>query len=92
MTTDFYYKINRLWQTRVYGRYESSLGHFQELQYTVYRDLHCWLLELTYNMELDDDGSTRDRAFWFVFRLKAFPDQSPMQFSVGYDKFNQVRE
>ena len=91
MTGDFYYEINRTWQARVYGRYESYVGHFQELQYTIYRDLHCWLLELTYNMELEDDGSTRDRAFWFVFRLKAFPEQSPVQMSVGYDTANSFR-
>ncbi|MFH2138446.1 MAG: LPS assembly protein LptD [Candidatus Omnitrophota bacterium] len=91
VTSNLYYKINRLWQCRVYGRYESYTEQFQQLQYTVYRDLHCWLMEITYDMKLNEDGSTRDRAFWFVFRLKAFPDDTPLQFNLGYDSAQDIR-
>ncbi|MCP4649356.1 MAG: LPS-assembly protein LptD [PVC group bacterium] len=91
MTSDIYYEINRLWQARVYGRYQSYIDRFQELQYTVYRDLHCWLLEMTYDMKLNEDGSTRERTFWLIFRLKAFPDETPIQLNVGYERAQRMR-
>ncbi|MDD5746235.1 MAG: hypothetical protein PHO30_03115 [Candidatus Omnitrophica bacterium] len=89
-TADLYYKINDVWQVRTYGRYLSYTDTFQEQQYTVYRDLHCWLLEMTYDVKLNDDGSTQDRTFWFIFRLKAFPDETPVQFNVGYETTRRI--
>ncbi|MCM8813655.1 MAG: LPS assembly protein LptD [Candidatus Omnitrophica bacterium] len=85
VTGDIYYALTRLWQLRYYGRYESYTDHFQEQQYTVYRDLHCWLMEMTYGIKLTEDGFTQDRTFWFVFRLKAFPEFTPLRLSVGYE-------
>lgn len=85
LTSELYYKINSFWQIRVYGRYESYTDTFQEKQYIIYRDLHCWLLEMAYDEKINEDGSTQDRTFWFIFRLKAFPEETPIRFSVDYE-------
>jgi lipopolysaccharide assembly outer membrane protein LptD (OstA) len=90
LTTDLYYKFNQKWQARVYTRYLSYTDSFQQQQYTVYRDLHCWLLEATYDIKLNDDGSVEDRTFWFIFRLKAFPDETPIRFNIGYETTNRI--
>ncbi len=90
-TASLYYKINTKWQVGTYSRYLSYSDVFQEQQYTIYRDLHCWLLEMSYNIKLNDDGSTQNRTFLFVFKLKAFPGQSPLRFSVGQSTTDKLR-
>jgi len=89
-TADFYYKINRFWQVRTYVRYLSYEDVFQEQQYTIYRDLHCWLLEMTYDIKLDEDNSTQDRTIWVIFRLKAFPEETPVRLDVDYQTTNRI--
>jgi len=88
-TGDLFMRLNDLWQARVYGRYEAYTDRFQEQQYTITRDLHCWLLDVTYAIKRTEDGSTQDRTFWFTFRLKAFPDETPLSLNVGYDTVNR---
>lgn len=90
VTADAYYKFNRFWQLRTYIRYLSYTDNFQEQQYTVYRDLHCWLLEMTYDIKLDDFGNTQDRTFWFIFRLKAFPEETPIPIAVSYEATQRI--
>ncbi|MBI4845207.1 MAG: LPS-assembly protein LptD [Candidatus Omnitrophica bacterium] len=60
LTADIYYKINDNWQARSYARYLSYEDVFQEQQYTIYRDLHCWFLELTYDIKTSDDHANTD--------------------------------
>lgn len=91
LTASLYYKINRKWQVGTYTRYLSYADVFQEQQYTIYRDLHCWLLEMSYNIKLDDDGFAQDRTFFFVFKLKAFPGQTPLRFSIGQSTADRLR-
>ncbi|MFH1062602.1 MAG: LptA/OstA family protein [Candidatus Omnitrophota bacterium] len=90
LTTDIYYKINDKWQVRAYTRYLGYTDSFQEQQYTIYRDLHCWLLETSYDIKLNDDGSVADKTFWFIFKLKAFPDETSLQFNVGYETTRRI--
>ena len=90
LTTDIYYKINEKWQVRAYTRYLSYADSFQEQQYTIYRDLHCWQLETTFDIKLNDDGSVEDRTLWLIFRLKAFPEETPIRFNVGYETTNRI--
>lgn len=90
LTTDIYYKISEKWQVRTYMRYLSYTDSFQEQQYTLYRDLHCWILETTYEIKLNDDGSVADKTFWFIFKLKAFPDETPIKFNVGYETTRRI--
>jgi len=68
-TMDGGYKINDKWRVRVYERFNLATGGFEEQEYTISRDLHCWIAELTVNLEGNYGNS-----IWLVFKLKAFPD------------------
>jgi hypothetical protein len=68
-TTEVMYKINEKWKVRVYEQYDIENGSFYEQEYTIFRDLHCWLVEFTYSIRANNDHT-----FWFALRLKAFPN------------------
>lgn len=68
-TMDGMYKINDKWRIRAYERMNIQKRSFEEQEYTIYRDLHCWILEFTYNIK-----SKGDQSVWFMLRLKAFPE------------------
>ena len=53
------------------------LKSFEEQEYTIIRDLHCWQLELTCNIKKDP----ADFTLWAVMTLKAFPTRP-----IGYRK------
>jgi lipopolysaccharide assembly outer membrane protein LptD (OstA) len=70
------HRISPKWKFSVYNRYEfgkepdSELERgIREQEYTLSRDLHCWLMDITLNIK-KSEGST----LWFIFRLKAFPE------------------
>ena len=67
-TMDGWYKINDKWKVRAYERMNTEKRAFEEQEYTIYRDLHCWVAELTFNYKSRDD-----MGLWVIFRLKAFP-------------------
>ena len=67
-TMDGWYKINDKWKVRAYERMNTEKKAFEEQEYTIYRDLHCWVAELTLNYKSRDN-----MGLWLVFRLKAFP-------------------
>jgi lipopolysaccharide assembly outer membrane protein LptD (OstA) len=69
------YQINPKLQFKNYFRYEYKTGDFQEQQYALRVDLHCWWLD--YGVNIDDD---KNFTFWVIFRLKAFPDVH-----IGFD-------
>jgi len=79
LTTQFTWRINPKWKFRIYERYQFSdlrKKGFEEQEYSISRDLHCWEFDITFNISREH-GST----IWFIFRLKAFPE-------YGFD-FNQ---
>ncbi len=73
-TLDTTYKINegwslaKGWAIRAYERFDTHDQKWQEQEYTIYKDLHCWLGEFTCNIK---EG---EYSFWVIFRVKAFPD------------------
>lgn len=69
VTMDGKYKINDKWKIRIYERFDLETNKFEQQEYTITRDLHCWLLDFTYDIE-DDNNHT----FWIVMTLKAFPE------------------
>ena len=76
LTFDWIYKICEQWKTRVYWRVNMDKGYLDEQLYTIYRDLHCWTLEFSYDfLPHQNDKTTMDQIFWFALRLKAFPNQ-----------------
>ena len=68
------WRISPKWKFGIYERYQfaqtaSVKKGLSEQEYTISRDLHCWLMDITYNIN-QDGGNT----IWFIFRLKAFPE------------------
>ncbi|MDD5680136.1 MAG: LPS assembly protein LptD [Candidatus Omnitrophica bacterium] len=78
ITSQLTYRINKDWKFRIYERYEIRENQFQQQEYTIYKDLHCWTGEVTCRIK-----EQRDFTFWVVFRLKAFPDM-PFLFRTTY--------
>ena len=78
-TIEANYKINKDWAIRAYERFDTHDKKWQEQEYAIYRDLHCWLGELTFNLR---EG---DFAVWMIFRLKAFPEV-PIGFKRTYHR------
>lgn len=70
------WRFNPKWKFGIYERYQLKPSSTvkrgsAEQQYTLTRDLHCWLLDMVYSVT-DDSGSS----VWLVFTLKAFPETS----------------
>ena len=78
ITSQLTYRINKNWKFRIYERYAWNDKKFQQQEYTIYRDLHCWIGEVTCRV-MDQ----RDFNIWVIFRLKAFPDM-PFLFRTTY--------
>jgi len=74
LTMDAMYRINKLWRIRAYERFNVYTGAMEEQEYTIYRDLHCWVAEIIWNIK-----SAADQGLYLVMRLKAFPE-----YPVGY--------
>jgi lipopolysaccharide export system protein LptA len=68
LTGELFYNVDDDWKVKIYQRYDFSSNKWEEQEYTIFKDLHCWLAELT--LEIRDGDFTT----WMVFRLKAFPD------------------
>jgi hypothetical protein len=69
ITLDGMYKINDKWKIRAYERFDTMARTFAEQEYTLSRDLHCWIVEFTYDLQ-----NLNEQSFWLVFKLKAFPE------------------
>ena len=79
LTAEFKYKINKKWTFRTYQRYEFEDSAPERQEFTLYRDLHCWLAEFTFvNNRLDGN-----KTFFIIFTIKAFP-QYPFKFAQSY--------
>jgi hypothetical protein len=65
-------RANDKWKFKAYQRFYPHSENWIEQGYTVIRDLHCWELEVNYNVRRGY-GET----LYFIFRIKAFPE---MQF------------
>ncbi len=80
MTYNLQWPLNPKWAFSIYQRrlrgHGPSLNRgLKEQEYTVSRDLHCWIMEMAYN-GTKGKGST----IWFTFRIKAFPE---MEFNLN---------
>ena len=91
VTSNFDWRLNPKWKISIYERYNFKLSNgalvdgtqtaalsrgSQEQQFTVTRDLHCWEMEVSLNRK-KDTGTT----IFFVFRIKAFPENQ-----FGFDQ------
>ena len=82
-TYNYNWRLNPKWKCSLYHRYE--VGHdpalrtgMREQEYSISRDLHCWIWDVRYNVKRDE-GET----IWFVFTLKAFPE-AEINFDQSY--------
>ncbi|MBU1726125.1 MAG: hypothetical protein KJ880_00625 [Candidatus Omnitrophica bacterium] len=73
-TCGFNWRLNPKWKLSTFHRY--NVGNNSEIarglaeqQYTVERDLHCWVMDVTLNTKKNEGSS-----IWCIFRLKAFPE------------------
>ena len=81
LTTEFNWRFNPKWKARIYERYQFAkikTKGLKEQEYSISRDLHCWIMDFIYNIS-KEHGHT----FWFVFRLKAFP-KIELEFEQSY--------
>jgi len=69
ITYSFRHKFSPKWEFRSYGRFESKTGEWEEQQYYIRRDLHCWLAD--FGVDINEDYGV---TFWIIFRIKEFPD------------------
>lgn len=84
LTTDVIYRINELWKAHVYWRFNMNRGFIDEHQYTISRDLHCWILDFTIDLRpYLNDKTISEQIFWVALRLKAFP-RLPLGISRNY--------
>jgi hypothetical protein len=79
----FIWRLNPKWKFSLYQRYER--GHdpslsrgLSEQEYVISRDLHCWIMDVSYNV-----AQNRGATFWLIFRLKAFPELE-LNFNQSY--------
>jgi hypothetical protein len=68
------WRLTPKWTAGIYENYqfaETSLHKrgLREQEYRITRDLHCWLMDVTYNAT-----NGKGHTVWLVFRLKAFPE------------------
>ncbi|MFA6635498.1 MAG: LptA/OstA family protein [Candidatus Omnitrophota bacterium] len=84
LTFDTNWVINPKWSVGLYERFDLEKSDIEEQQLTITRDLHCWAVDVVYNVK-GKDIFEDDFTFWFAFRLKAFPDL-PIGLSRSYNK------
>ncbi len=82
LTQGITWRCTPKWKFIFYDRYEIGRDPllkrgFKEQEYTVSRDLHCWIVDFSINR-----SQTEGDSFWVIFRLKAFPE-------MGFN-FNQT--
>jgi len=81
LTSELIWRLSPKWKFRIYERYQIAniplyKNGLREQEYAFSRDLHCWIMDFTYNVSED-----KGHAFWIIFRIKAFPE---MEF--GFDQ------
>ncbi len=77
LTTYLTYDISPKWKIAAYERFdfkkmvsgEKKINEFDEREYVLTRDLHCWLADICYKRE-----RSKGWEVWVIFRLKAFPE------------------
>jgi len=77
-TAEMAYRLNPKWKVRAYERFEAKGHSLKEQEYTIYRDLHCWTMEVTFNSTRREGNS-----IWIIFRIKAFPKMG-FEFNNSY--------
>jgi LPS-assembly protein len=73
LTFDLSYRLNPKWRFGLYERFDLQQRKIEEQQISVTRDLHCWEVEVAYDVE-GGNFFEDDYTLWIAFKIKAFPD------------------
>ena len=76
VSSELYLRINPIWAFKVYGRYDTVNGEFEEESFTIYRDLHSWSSYLRFQHRKEEEEYSAYLGLW----IKAF-SQSPLHMS-----------
>ncbi|MBU0650876.1 hypothetical protein KKC59_03090, partial [bacterium] len=68
------FDINKKWKAKISHSYDFNKKRMTRQEYTLYRDMHCWMTALTFAREKDDVGT--DNEIWLAFYLKDFPGEA----------------
>ena len=72
MTGEILFNLIKGWSFKVYQRLQfKGNSLLKEQDYSLSKDLHCWILDIKYNVVRE-----RGETIWFALRLKAFPEMS----------------
>ena len=72
LTGEILFNLIKGWSVKVYQRLQFTGNSLvKEQNYVVSKELHCWILDINYNV-LRERGET----IWIAMRLKAFPEMS----------------
>jgi hypothetical protein len=74
VTYNLKWRLNPKWKISLYNRFvegsaTASQKGLREQEYSISRDLHCWEVDINYNVTRG-----KGESIWIVFRLKAFPE------------------
>ncbi len=86
LTHSFSYVVGPNWKFSAYNRFDvkkfidgkKKVNSFAEQEYVVTINLHCWTLDLVYNVERNEG-----HGIYFIFKIKAFPGV-PFAFKQTY--------
>jgi hypothetical protein len=74
ITSGLNWRLTPKWKFSIFERY--NIGHdpalkrgLREQEYSLSRDLHCWTMNISFNIK-ESEGSS----IWLIFKLKAFPE------------------
>lgn len=76
-TGQMLFNINDDWKIKVYQRFNVRDQKWEEQEYVIFKDLHCWEAQATYsirNNTIDSENHNLEHTLWLAFRLKAFPE------------------
>ena len=70
MTGEILFNLIKGWSFKVYERLQFKGNSLvKEQNYVISKGLHCWILDINYNVLRE-----RGESIWFTLRLKAFPE------------------
>lgn len=78
MTGEIMFNLIKGWSFKIYERFQFRGNSLvKEQSYAISKDLHCWLLDVNYNVVRE-----RGETIWFTLTLKAFPE-----FALDYNQY-----
>ncbi|MBN1585971.1 MAG: LPS-assembly protein LptD [Candidatus Omnitrophica bacterium] len=86
LTSQISFPLGEKWWLGAYQRFDfkriesgkKEINDLVEQEYSIMRDLHCWTVEVNYNVTRE-----RGESVWFVFRLKGY-SEAPLLFETSY--------